>query len=265
MRLTIIATLLTVVTAAPAMAADAFEPGTSAPIANDVDLSLRIGGGAKYQPDYEGSDDYHVVPWPIIALEFLRLPGLGEFGGPSTGFSVGPSFNVLGSRDESDNAALAGLGDVDTAFEAGAKVSFETDMFGAFLAVRQGFGGHDGVVGEAGLDLIMRPTPRLSFIAGPRVSAASDEFFDTYYSVTPAQSVASGLPAYDASSGFRSVGVGGEMVYNLTELMDLHLTAEWSHLVGDAADSPIVVQAGSEDQFSVGAGVSYRLDLDLFD
>lgn len=247
------------------MAADAFAPGPTAPIEGDVDLSLRLGGGAMVQPDYEGSDDYHVVPWPIISLEFLRLPGLGEFGGPSTGFSVGPSFNVQGAREEDDNPALKGLGDVDTAIELGGKISYETDVFGAFLAARRGFGGHEGVVGEAGLNVILHPTDRLSFIGGPRVSAASDTFFDTYYSVTPAQAAASGLPAYDASAGFRSVGVAGELIYNLTELMDLHLTAGWDRLVGDAAKSPIVEQAGSKEQFKVGAGLSYRLDLDLFD
>lgn len=264
MRLTILVFLLAAI-ATPATAADVFAPGPSAPIEKDVDLSLRIGGGAMVQPDYEGSDDYHVVPWPIIALEYLRLPGIGEFGGPSTGFSVGPSFNVLGARDEDDNPILNGLGDVDTAVEIGGKVSFEHDMFGAFVAARRGFGGHEGFVGEAGLNVILHPTARVTFIGGPRVSAASDDFFDTYYSVTPAQSGASGLPVYDASGGFRTVGVAGELIYNLTELVDLHLTAGWDHLVGDAADSPVVEQAGSKDQFKVGAGLSYRLDLDLFD
>ena len=248
----------------PAGAADPFAPGPSAPIASDVDLSLRIGGGIAVQPDYEGSDDYHAVPWPIIDLEFLRLPGIGEFGGPSTGFSVGPSFDLLGERKASDNPDLFGLGDIDAAVELGGKVGYESEFFGAFVAVRRGFGGHEGVVGEAGVNLIMHPTDRVTFIGGPRVSAADSEFFDTYYSVTPAQSVASGLPAFDAEGGFRSVGVAGELIYNLTELMDLHLKAGWNRLVGDAAESPIVEQAGSKDQFTVGAGVSYRLDLDLF-
>ncbi|ESR22677.1 MipA/OmpV family protein [Lutibaculum baratangense] len=264
MRLTVL-TVLLATAGTPAIAADPFAPGPSAPIGSDVDLSLRLGLGALVQPDYEGSDDYHVVPWPIISLEFLRLPGIGEFGGPSSGFSIGPSFNIQGSRKESDNEALAGLGDVDTAVELGAKMSYETDMFGAFLAVRQGFGGHEGVVGEAGLNLIMNPTDRLSFIAGPRVSAASSDFFDTYYSVTPGQAAASGLPAYDASAGFKSVGVAAEAIYNLTDLVDLHVEAGWSRLVGDAAGSPIVERAGSKDQFTVGAGLSYRLDLNLFD
>ncbi len=248
----------------PAMATDAFAPGPTAPIGDNVDLSVRVGGGIKVQPEFEGSDEYQVVPWPIVSLEILRLPGLGEFGGPSTGFSFSPSFNVVGERDPKAGDDLFGLDKVDTTIELGGKVGFTTDTFGGFVAVRRGFGGHEGVVGEAGLDIIMRPTDRLTFIGGPRVTAASDKFFDSYYSVSPAESAATGLPTFDASGGFKSVGVAGELVYNLTELMDLHLEAGWDHLVGDAAKSPIVADAGSKNTFTVGAGVSYRLDLDLF-
>ena len=46
--------------------------------------------------------------------------------------------------------------------------------------------------------------------------------------------------------------------------MKLHLQANYSRYIGDIADSPIV-KAGSEDQFSVGFGITYRFGADLYD
>src|SRR5690606_40987313 len=68
----------TIVAAAPAAAQEYAAPAGPAP---ETDLSLRLGLGGKVAPDYEGSDDYQLKPWPIFSLEFLRLPGIGDFGG----------------------------------------------------------------------------------------------------------------------------------------------------------------------------------------
>ncbi len=246
--------------ASPALAQEPMPAGPNP----GVDLSLRLGIGGKVAPDYEGSDDYELKPWPIFSLEFLRLPGIGEFGGPSTGFSIGPSFNFVGERKETDNPALIGLGNVSAAVELGARIGFETEIVEAFAALRHGIGGHHGIVGDLGVNAILRPMDRLEVRAGPRASFADGEYFNTYFSVTPAQSAASGLPAFDAGSGFKSVGLEAEVTYDFTDHWRGHLGAGWDRLVGDAANSPIVMAAGDENQFHVGLGVSYRFDLDLF-
>ncbi|MFC3135094.1 MipA/OmpV family protein [Microbaculum marinum] len=230
-----------------------------------TDLSLRIGIGGLVQPDYEGSDDYEIAPWPIVSLEYLRLPGLGEFGGRTVGFSIGPSFGFVGERDQFSDPALIGLGNVDAAFELGLKAAYEVDHWGAYAALRQGFGGHEGLVGEAALYGVWRPVDQFVLRVGPDVSYATSEYFDTYFSVTPTQSFLSGLPVYNAGSGFKSVGIQGLAVYSLTEKVDLHFRAGYDRLVSGAADSPIVTTAGSRDQFTAGMGISYRIDLDLFD
>ena len=51
--------------------------------------------------------------------------------------------------------------------------------------------------------------------------------------------------------------------YEFNEKTTFHLRANWDRYVGDAADSPII-KAGSEDQFSVGIGISYRFNFDVF-
>jgi len=233
--------------------------------ANGEDIVLEVGGGALVRPAYEGADEYTFHPWPIVELEFLRLPVLGTFGGgPETGFSFGPSFRFIEERDDDDYSELTGLGDVDFAVEAGGKVSYRRGMVRGFVAVRRGFGGHEGIVGEAGLDLIVAPTPRLEVSGGPRLSFASDDYMDTYLGVTAAQSAASGLPAFDPDGGIKGVGVAGEAKYALTRRWSLVGEAGYERLIGDAADSPIT-DRGSENQFSAALGLSYRFGLNLYD
>lgn len=257
----------------PALAADpvASNPILSPePIAERDDLIIWLGVGVGAEPDYEGSDDYEFTVFPIVDLDLLRLPRLGTFGQDTNGFSIGPSFNVVGGRDASDNAALAGLGDVDFAFELGLEAEYRADYWRVFAAGRYGLGGHNGLTGEVGFDAILHPTQQLTLIAGPRVTFADDEYFDTYYSVTPAQAAASaaagvGLPAFNASGGIKSYGVEAEAIYQITEDWRAHLRGGYFRMAGDAEDSPLVAIAGDENQFFVGAGFSRRIALDLFD
>jgi outer membrane protein len=88
---------------------------------------------------------------------------------------------------------------------------------------------------------------------------------DTYFGVTDSEAAAPGsnLSEFDASSGFRSVGIAARANYELTENTTLHLQGGWDRLVGDAADSPIA-KAGSENQFNIGTGISYKFAFDIF-
>jgi outer membrane protein len=252
----------------PVLAADQYDgtymddPG---PETGTADLSFRVGIGGLVQPDYEGSDDYEIAPWPIVSLEYLRLPGLGEFGGKTVGFSIGPSFGFVGERDQFSDPALIGIGNVDAAFELGLKAAYEVNHWGAYASLRHGFGGHEGLVGEAAVYAVWRPLDALVLRLGPNISYADSDYFNTYFSVTPAQSFLSGLPVYNAGSGFKTVGAQALAVYSLTEKVDLHFRAGYDYLLSDAGDSPIVAVAGSRNQFTAGIGISYRIDLDLFD
>jgi MipA family protein len=248
----------------PALAADDVDSGEGK-LDPSTDLSIRVGIGGLVQPDWEGSDEYDIEPWPIVQLEFLRLPGLGEFGGRRRGFAIGPSFAFIGERDQFSDPALIGLGNVDSTVEVGLKALYEVDYWGAYAALRHGFGGHDGLVGEASVYAVWRPFEKFVLRAGPTVSYADSDYFNTYFSVSPGQSLASGLPVYNAGSGFKSVGLLGLATYELTDKVDLHFTAGYTRLINGAGDSPIIAAAGSRDQFTAGVALSYRIDLDLFD
>lgn len=230
---------------------------------------LDLGGGAIVKPKYPGAEDYLVYPFPIIAVGRFYVPSLGQVvDGDKTkrGFFVYPSFNFNGERKASDSSDLIGTRTVDWAVELGLGAGYRYDWLRGFVELRQGFNGHEGQVAEFGFDFITNPMDRLEVIFGPRASWASNDYMDTYFGVTTAEAVASGgaLAAFNADSGFKTVGLVARASYAWTDKTTFHLQGGWDHFVGDADNSPIV-NAGSGDQFSIGAGISYRFAFDIFD
>jgi outer membrane protein len=228
------------------------------------DLVLELGLGAAYGPAYEGASEDRFTPWPIVTLHYLWLPGFGEVkGNRRDGFSFGPDFRYVRKREAADYAALRGLNDVDGAFEVGGKFAYTFGIFRAHATLRRGFGGHEGFVGEAGIDATFYPTSVTEVSFGPRMSYADAEYMRTYLGVTPAESITSGLAAYDPRGGIKGVGAELNARYMFTPQWSVLGTLQYERLVGDAADSPIA-QAGSVDQFTAKLGLSYRFGLNLF-
>jgi outer membrane protein len=244
---------------APAMPVKAHEP------VRPYDVELEVGMGAAYGPAYEGAGENKFTPWPIVTLHYLWLPGLGEVKGNARrdGLSFGPSFRVVRERKSADYAALRGLNDIDTAYELGGRIAYTFGMFRAHASLRHGIGGHEGLVGEAGLDVTFNPTPTTEVAFGPRMSYADGEYMRTYLGVTPAESLSSGLVAYDPSGGVKGVGAELSGRYRFTPQWSLLGTLQYERLVGDAADSPIA-KAGDENQFTAKLGLSYRFGFNLF-
>ena len=85
-----------------------------------------------------------------------------------------------------------------------------------FLTLRQDTGGHHGVVGEVGVDVIAEPLPKLTVSLGPRLGLASSDYLDTYLGVDAEQSAASGLREFDPDGGVSGVGLEVEARYALT-------------------------------------------------
>lgn len=265
------ASLLALVAAAPAIAADmtTYDAPAEAPVVESgTDLIIELGVGGRLQPEYEGASDYEVSPFPIISLGYLNIPGVLELGSTSPqggGLHIGPSFDYIGERDASDHDALEGLDDVDATYAAGVKLGYEWEYAEVYGAVRYAFGGADGVMGEVGANLIARPTAELQLKAGPVVSFASEDYMDTYFGVSAAESVSTGgrLGAYDPDGGFKSAGVAASARYEFRTDWFLNADASWTSMIGDAKDSPIV-EAGDQDQYTFGLGISKRFNLDLF-
>ncbi len=230
-------------------------PGDGSFIAN-----LAVGGAVLVKPKYEGSDEYDVYAIPY-AVVLGSGPGRFSFAGIDdvryalirrNGFEVGPLAGYWFDRDENDAAILNGLGDVDGAFVAGGYIKYDFGGFFADLSFHQGFNGDDpGYLIRTGIGAESRISERVTLKGRAGVTFASDDYMDTYFGV------ASGpLAPFDPDSGIKDVHASLKATIGITDRWYVAAFGEYSRLVGDAADSPIVA---SEDQFTGLIGLTYRL------
>ena len=94
------------------------------------------------------------------------------------------------------------------------------------------------------------------------VSVAAASPVETYFSVTPAGSVASGLPVYNADGGWKSWRLSLFGAHTLTgDLrhpgLSLFGVASYYRLKGDFSRSPIVSIAGDPNQYFAAIGLAY--------
>lgn len=225
--------------------------------------TVTIGAGAQTYPKFPGADSYGINPLPIFGLRRQGTPMPAKAPDDAFGFGVlgrdsvvnfGPALRFQGKREQDDVGAP--VGDVGFTFEAGGFVSITpVRNFRLRAEVRQGIGGHRGLVGDLGADLIIRDEDSYVFTIGPRARWGDSDFQRAYFGVTPAVAGATGLAAYNPGSGLYAVGVVAGLTHRLGRNWGLQGYVGYDRLIRDAADSPIVRTFGSRDQFSGGAGL----------
>jgi MipA family protein len=252
--------------AALTVPAGAAEPARPAP----TDWTLTLGVEGRLLPSYDGSDRYVLRPIPLINLrragterKFSSARDGASLGILDTGnFRLGPTAKIKYPRRERDDTDLRGLGDVGWTLEAGVFAEYWVfNYLRTRVDIRQGFGGHHGVVGDLSADLVVPVTKQLTLSAGPRVTLVSAAANDPYFSINATQSAASGLPVYAASGGLQSYGVGAMARYEWSAQWATHFFLEYARLNGSAASSPLVTMRGSANQLQLGIGVAYSFDV----
>jgi outer membrane scaffolding protein for murein synthesis (MipA/OmpV family) len=108
------------------------------------------------------------------------------------------------------------------------------------------------------------PVSRTTFIgANLGLEFVANRYADYYYSITPAESLATGglLAPFNASGGMKNWQAGllvdqslsGDLLHGLS----IFGVGQYSHLVGDFRRSPIVSQRGSATQWLGALGLAY--------
>jgi outer membrane protein len=237
----------------PAGSADGFDADT-----------VTVGVAAAYLSDYEGSNDYRVVPAPaaIGSINGYAFQVLGNRvsvdlirnqAGPTWDLQAGPiavlNFNRSNTKSIDDRRVKA-LGEVNTAYEVG------------------------GFVGVGKTGVLTSPydrQPTVSYFTPLSQKAAvgifasgeraAGKYARTYFSVSPQQSLASGLPVYNARGGWKnwSLGVAGTYVLSGDLLHGWKAVGgvNYRRLLNDYADSPLTSIAGSRTQWLGAVGVAY--------
>ena len=268
---------IALIAAAPAVAQSSGDP---LPDPNDQSDTFTIGAGVGYLPDYEGSDDYRIIPAAAIRgrvsgisfytrATYLYVDVIGRGDGPVE-LDVGPIAGVrLNRTGKIKDDFVDDLPELDTAIEVGGFVgatyhgltnpydslSFRVDV------VKDVGGAHKSTLVTPTIDF-GTPLSR-SFYVGASVSAewAGGGYADYYYSIDAADALDSGLPVYDADGGFKSwrLGLLGNYALSgdLTRGWSIFALGSYSKLAGDFKDSPIVDLRGSSSQWFGALGVAY--------
>jgi MipA family protein len=234
------------------------------------DWKLIVGATGMVAPDFEGAKDLMFSVSPIISLG--KAGPEARFTSRNDGISfslydngavrAGLNGKIIFERDSDDD--LAGLDPVRFGAEIGGFAEiYPTDWLRVRGEVRQGVRSHSGVVADVRVDAFKDITPSVRVSGGPRISFASADYFESYYGVDATESANSGLSEYYPDGGIKSIGFGGAYDWKVTEKFTTSVFSEYSRLLGSAADSSLVEELGSPNQFTFGVSAAYRFDFTM--
>ncbi len=220
-------------------------------------------------PDYIGSDDYQLVP---LIISNFKL-GAAEIVFEGTGARIdifqdpvlefGPVLNLSLPRIEVESARVEQLGEVDASLEAGIYTGFafpygnlpEGELNGYIAARRSITGDNDGALLIGLLEYFWAVKYFLRVGVNVSVTYADSSYMETHFGVSEAASALSGLPAFDANAGLRDVSFSAYSILSFSRRWGLFGRVLASRLTDDAADSPLVTEEGSRDQYFGGVGL----------
>lgn len=224
---------------------------------------VTVGGGALVLPEYEGSDEYEVLPVPYVDASYKEILTFNPFEGlrynvfREGGLTLGPGLGFDFGREDDEGDRLRGMGDIDPTIEGQFFVNYEFGKSSAEITFAQDlFEGHEGYTVEAELGHAFVFPSTYAFVR-PSISTtyASDNYMESYFGVSQAQSQRSGNAAHNADAGFKDVSLNLFASMPITEKWSVNGLAGYSRLIGDAGDSPITE---SRNQLMGGGFVSYK-------
>jgi len=251
----------------------------------DVDRdTITVGAAGVYLTDYEGSNDYRWVPAPaaigsvkgfsfLVAGNRASVDLIPNQPGPSWDVQAGPigvvNFNRSSIKSIDDRRVRA-LGEVKTAIELGGYVGIGKtglitspyDKLSVSLSYRHDVAGaHDSGIWQPSVNYLTPLSTKAAVGLFASAERAGRGYATSYFSVSPAQTIASGLPTYNARGGWKNYTVGALATYSLTGnlLKGFKLVAggTYRRMLNDFADSPVTSVAGSKNQWLGAVGLAY--------
>lgn len=279
-----------ILVACPAWAQDAGTPPAPTSVAGtvaDFDVNrdtITAGVAGVYLTDYEGSNDYRWVPAPAaigsvkgfaftLAGNRLSVDLIPNQPGPSWDVQAGPigvvNFN-RSSIKNIDDPRVRALGEVKTAIELGGYVGIGKtgvitspyDKLSVSLSYRHDVANaHDSGIWQPTVNYLTPLSTKAAVGLFASAEHAGRGYATTYFSVTPAQTIASGLPTYNARGGWKNYTLGGLATYSLTGnlLKGFKVVAggTYRRMLNDFGDSPLTSVAGSRNQWLGAVGLAY--------
>lgn len=217
---------------------------SAAPASAQESDHVNLGVGAWVAPAVEGSEDYRILPLPIIDLKegplFANLRnGVGVT--PIDGEHVTAGVSAVFLQGYRRRDVPTGVDKLSDGVGARAFVNIRSGGFVTTVGIVKGVSGQTkGVIADANLTYPIEATSRLTLSPTIGTTWADAKYNDGYFGIDAAEAAASGLRAYSAGAGFKDVSGALTASYRLTDRVTLSATGGVTTLVGDAKDSPLV-------------------------
>jgi len=227
-------------------------------------MDVKVGLGVAAIPDYEGSKDYTAAPIPFVS--FVEKSGMSaELLGnvlrvnvvPSNTWRFGPLVRYRAERDDVENERVDVMKKVDDAIEVGGFAGFDINNWSLKVDVAHDTSGtYNGTVGGISLGYTWLANPWRFTLSGLS-TFADDRYMQTYFGVDAANKGNSGLRDYSLGGGVKDVGASFLAGYKIDDRWGVIGALRYTVIVGDAADSPLVQDEGSEGQVLFGVLATY--------
>jgi outer membrane scaffolding protein for murein synthesis (MipA/OmpV family) len=230
-------------------------------------ITGEAGAGLSYQPHDPTGSRYETRPVPYLDLDWGPVSlstddGLTWSALNTNGFTAGPYINYLQGR--TSNGELQGLRNVSDMAEVGGFIQYApADFWRVYARMGQAVGGghsQSGALGKVGGELGYPLGGGVIGSSGLAANFADARQTQTYFGVDANESAASGIRPYNASGGFQNLTLTQSFEFPLASHWSLLTSASWIHLVGSAANSSIVKEAGDVNQGQVQTAISYTFD-----
>ena len=228
---------------------------------------IAMGLGAAAVPDYEGSDDMEAAPLLFLDVQWDNYMSVNVLGNklkvnlvPNPVFKAGLITEYIAERDDDvDNRQVGLLPEVDSAFMLGGFAGFEKNNWDASLeAMGDASSSNDGAIVRANLGYAYAINNDLKTRVGVFSTWADDDYMESYFGVDAAASAASGIRTFEAESGIKDAGLNLTVNYTPWQNWGVMGLVTLKKMLGDAEDSPVVDDVGSDTQAVVGIIVTYR-------
>lgn len=275
-----LAALPLAILATPALAQTADTPPPQQPQPDIGRNSVTIGAGAVTIPQYEGADRNHwsAAPMALATIHGFNFTLLGNQAtldlipnshGSKWDIMAGPIGVLNIGRDPKhiDDPQVHALGKIKTAVELGGFIGIGKtgvitspyDKLSVTLSYRHDVSGiHDAGIWTPSISYTTPLSRYNAVILAVSADRAEGGYARTYFGITPAQSVLSGLPVYSPHGGWKD--------YNISLLGTQAITGDLLHglklvgggvygrLMNDFGRSPITA---SKDQWTGALGLAY--------
>lgn len=246
---------------------------------------LTIGVGAGAMPSYDGSNDYRIVPAAAIRGQVAHFPFFSRgnnlfidlvpnYAGQTVDIGAGPVAGLRSNRTGGiKDSRVKALGELDNSWEVGgwvgiAKTGVVTSAYDN-LSFRVSY-----LKGISGPHKSYVITPAVEYatplskttVVGVSISAdyVGKRFGGAYYDISPDGAAASGLGVYGAAgarAGFAKLNLGllagKSLSGDIRKGWAVFAVSGYGRILGRYADSPIVKDAGSRNQWLGGLGIAY--------